>query len=521
MPRTPNQSNLTRAFGTNKSSLDLNTFRTEITGPRGTARTNRFEVRFNLPAGHSSTTDMNRTLSMRVESVNLPGVNLSTAADALLYGPPRDVVDGVLYAETISMTIIMDGMLNLKQTFEEWQYLAFDPSTWDIGYYNEYTSNIDIYVLDSKYIPVHGVRLWEAFPKTLGAIAMSNADDGAIAKLPVDIEFRYWTNIAVWSTKQPWEKIVPDIDGQRKQNLIEQRDEDDAAAQDRLDAARHGGLVDSSSGIVPNGDPNFAQAKAARDLRAHRFREGEARRAGISPTPDFKPNGDPDFAQATAGKRARSFRANEARRFGGTPSFTANGGGGPDVLPRNRGTQKVMKSNGGGNKTSTATKPFNITTVGGRDAERPYPTATRTANRQGPHKGNPNTRPVGGPTEASNVASRAKKCSWTGFKTFPVPDGDSFHPVRITKLHPPGSPKVLPTNRGTQKVMKANSPNVFPTNRGVQKVMKSKRSGHAGHLANQAAKRKAGSWAQQNIAPNTNKGSFAAHIKRFQSNIKP
>ena len=243
MARTPNQSNLIRAFGADKSSLDLNTFRTEITGPRGTARTNRFEVRFNPPAGLGlgQGNSPDSIMSLRVESVNLPGVNLSTAADALLYGPPRDVVDGVLYAETISMTIIMDGMLNLKQTFEEWQYLAFDPTTWDIGYYNEYTSNIDIYVLDSKYIPVHGVRLWEAFPKTLGAIAMSNADDGAIAKLPVDIEFRYWTNIAVWSTKQPWEKIFPDVDGQRKQNLIEQRDEDHAAEQDRLDAARHGG----------------------------------------------------------------------------------------------------------------------------------------------------------------------------------------------------------------------------------------------------------------------------------------
>ena len=106
--------------------------------------------------------------------------------------------------------------------------------------------------------------------------------------------------------------------------------------------------------------------------------------------------------------------------------------------------------------------------MGGRDAERSFPTANRTANRQGPHKGNPNTRsftpnrhgphkgnpntrPFGGATEASNVASRAKKFFNTGIKTFPIQPQQSF---KGTKLHPVGSPNVLPTNRG---VMKPNS----------------------------------------------------------------
>ncbi len=230
-------------------------------------------------------------------------------------------------------------------------------------------------------------------------------------------------------------------------------------------------------------------------LVRHRFREGEARRAGISPAPNFKPNGDPDFAKAAAaqqGRRAEAFRANEARRAGisPAPNLKSNGKGagtfgppGRNYFPgagtgssgppgRNYGAKTfkpqagslqsggrgrgVQKPNGGGNKTSTATGPFNITTVGGRDAERSFPTANRTANRQGPHKGNPNTRSftpnrLGGATEASNVVSRAKKFSHRGDKTFPVQPQESFIGK---KLHPVGSPNVLPTNRG---VMKPNS----------------------------------------------------------------
>ncbi len=91
----------------------------------------------------------------------------------------------------------MDTTLSAKRIFKEWQYLAFDPTTWDIGYYNEYTSNIDIYVLDSEYIPVHGVRLWEAFPKTINATELNQGTNNEIIKLGVVFSFRYWTTLDI------------------------------------------------------------------------------------------------------------------------------------------------------------------------------------------------------------------------------------------------------------------------------------------------------------------------------------
>ena len=45
-----------------------------------------------------------RGIGLRCESVTLPGINLATATDSNIYGPTRDIVEGVTYAEEVAMT---------------------------------------------------------------------------------------------------------------------------------------------------------------------------------------------------------------------------------------------------------------------------------------------------------------------------------------------------------------------------------------------------------------------------------
>ena len=91
-----------------------------------------------------------RSISLRCESVNLPGLNLNTLTDTNIYGPSREIVDGVTYAEEITMVFQASGGLDERVFFEEWQKQAFDPTTWDIGYYHDYVSDIDLYLLNKN-----------------------------------------------------------------------------------------------------------------------------------------------------------------------------------------------------------------------------------------------------------------------------------------------------------------------------------------------------------------------------------
>ena len=121
--------------------------------------------------------------------------NLNTLTDANIYGPTREIVDGVTYAEDIAMTFVASSGLQERVFFEEWQKQAFDETTWNIGYYNDYVSVIDIYLLDKQDNRRFGLRLWESFPKTIGATSLGQASNNELIKVPVTFSFRYWDTL--------------------------------------------------------------------------------------------------------------------------------------------------------------------------------------------------------------------------------------------------------------------------------------------------------------------------------------
>ena len=172
----------------------------------GYAVPNRFEVIITPPpkmgaitvynASHGSERGSDvRSISLRCESVNLPGLNLNTLTDSNIYGPSREIVDGVTYAEDIAMVFQASGGLEERGFFEEWQKQAFDPATWDIGYYHDYVSDIDLYLLNRKNERRFGLKLREAFPKTIGPTALSQNANNEIIKISVSFAFRYWETL--------------------------------------------------------------------------------------------------------------------------------------------------------------------------------------------------------------------------------------------------------------------------------------------------------------------------------------
>ena len=158
----------------------------------GHALPNRFEVMIYPPSVNYS---LARNVSLRCETILLPGRNLNTGTDGMPYGPTREIVDGVTYAEDITMTFQASSGLDERVFFEEWQELAFNKQTWNVGYYDDYVSTVEIYLLDRQDQRRYGIKLIDAFPKTIGGTDLSQVTNNEIIKISVSFSFRYWESL--------------------------------------------------------------------------------------------------------------------------------------------------------------------------------------------------------------------------------------------------------------------------------------------------------------------------------------
>jgi hypothetical protein len=172
----------------------------------GYAQPNRYEVLILPPAKLGGGQQQNifagmerqgdtRSISLRAQSVNLPGRNLATSNDTNIYGPEREVVEGVNYAEEISIEFQASSNLSERVFFENWQRNAFDETTWNIGYYKDYIGEMQIFVLDKQDQRRYGIKLWDVFPKTIGPNALAYDANDQLMLTPVSFSFRYWTSL--------------------------------------------------------------------------------------------------------------------------------------------------------------------------------------------------------------------------------------------------------------------------------------------------------------------------------------
>ena len=196
----------------------------------GYAVPNKYEVMIHPPqlqSSNSASENFNRkdvdsingwdSISMRCDSVTLPGRTLVTTDDVNVHGPRRQVVDAVQYADAVTLTFQSSSDARERVAFEKWQHRAFNPTTWQVGYYNHYVGAVDIYLLDQQMQRRYGIRLHEAFPKTLGDTSLSYGSSNSLLIWTVDMNFRYWDSLDI-NSKPP---SLTDRIGQTLTNVAE------------------------------------------------------------------------------------------------------------------------------------------------------------------------------------------------------------------------------------------------------------------------------------------------------------
>ena len=178
----------------------------------GFARANRYEVMLHSPSGEKGTGKNNlqniyskimniargdgtvRKTGLRCEAISFPGRNLDTTPDTNIYGPTREIVTGFSFAE-ITGTFVCSSDMREKLFFETWQRLAFNNTTWALGYYDDYVGSVDIHQLDENDNKRYGVELMEAFPKTIAAQTLGYGLNDTLHKIDVTFSYRYWKNL--------------------------------------------------------------------------------------------------------------------------------------------------------------------------------------------------------------------------------------------------------------------------------------------------------------------------------------
>ena len=202
----------------------------------GMSRPNRYEVTLFPPTGYkgsrgdSTNTSSEimseflgngtvRSTGLRCESISLPGRTIDSTPDSNIYGPERDIATGYSFGD-INATFQCSSDMREKIYWEMWQKMTFNPVTFDMQYYDDYVGTIDIHTLDEQDNRRYGVRLMEAWPKTVAAQALSYGTRDSYQTIDVTIAYRYWINL---NTETPNPKSLGTRIVERAINTVERR----------------------------------------------------------------------------------------------------------------------------------------------------------------------------------------------------------------------------------------------------------------------------------------------------------
>ena len=177
----------------------------------GMSRPNRYEVTLFPPSGTRGSIGLGsniftkimgdllgdgtvRATGLRCESISMPGRNMDSTPDSNIYGPEREIVTGYSFGD-INAVFQCSSDMREKKYWETWQRLCYNPQTFDIGYYNDYTGSVEIHTLDEQENRRYGVKLIEAYPKSIGAQSLGYGTNDSYQTIDITIAYRYWVNL--------------------------------------------------------------------------------------------------------------------------------------------------------------------------------------------------------------------------------------------------------------------------------------------------------------------------------------
>lgn len=171
--------------------MKISDFVSSIEG--GMARTNRFTVMMNLPrfVTEGSTLD-NETLKrvfLFCDTAQLPQLSVNTSPTRT-YGEVREMPYEMNF-DNITLTFYVDANMTVKQIFDSWIQGIQVGNTRNFRYYDDYTTDIQLFVQDLEDSNRYIVAMFEAYPKAVSAVQMDYASRD-VMKVNVTFQYKWW-----------------------------------------------------------------------------------------------------------------------------------------------------------------------------------------------------------------------------------------------------------------------------------------------------------------------------------------
>jgi hypothetical protein len=166
---------------------------------RGLARTNRYRVDIPFPMGGMWGVDRDsaEVTTLLCDSVQIPGVNIATIPSRF-YGEVREMPYEKAF-DAVTMTFFVDSNMQVKTAFDRWMASIVDPLNRTIGYYSDYTRDLEVHVENVDGSTPMTIKLFEAYPKTVGSVQLDSASRD-VMKLSVTWQYRYWLSNSNFGT---------------------------------------------------------------------------------------------------------------------------------------------------------------------------------------------------------------------------------------------------------------------------------------------------------------------------------
>ena len=167
---------------------------------KGIARTNRFTVDFTPPRAMPENT---KRMLLFCEKASLPGITFASTPNRS-YGETREVIYDRMF-EPITLTFHVDRAMTVKTIFDEWAMHMINPIDRTVGWYSNYVTPMTIRIQDLEDKVTYLVELQEAFPKTIGAVALDSQDNNSTMRLDVTFQYKYWNAVRI--AQDPYTKL--------------------------------------------------------------------------------------------------------------------------------------------------------------------------------------------------------------------------------------------------------------------------------------------------------------------------
>ena len=198
---------------TDAKNYGLDRFITNITG-KGLSKLNQFSVMMKLPKALSDLSNKDAEhlspqsiaeFILQCDTVNIPGLSF-ISNDVSVYGEARQMPTQRLFSEA-SLTFYVDLDLKVKRFFDSWMNVIINPITRTSNYYQNYITEIDIYVHDKNFNIRYLITLHECYPKAIQDIGLDYSNNQPM-KIGIGMQYKFYTIQDIIKEKEKFENTL-------------------------------------------------------------------------------------------------------------------------------------------------------------------------------------------------------------------------------------------------------------------------------------------------------------------------